>query len=121
MEDLGMRRNTSGRLALLWVVGLLITPAVSYGQYPVEQAPPDPSLPLPLHSNRIEDGGPYFAADFLFWLQSNHIKRQTVAVRGFADATASITSQPGTFVGTGQDPAWLWSPAGASATASCWS
>lgn len=96
-----MRHILNGRWSLLLLVGLAMTPGTAFAQ--LEQAPPYPMLPLPLHSNRIEEGGPFVSAEFLFWLQSNPMERQTVATRGFVDTSGGITGTPGTFVGTGQD------------------
>jgi hypothetical protein len=93
----------TGRLVSLVALGILGLAAVAHGQVPnnYEVPPPDPLLPLPLGMPRYEDGGFYAAAEFLYFMQTNPIAAQNVAVRGFVDTDGSITGTPGTFVGSG--------------------
>jgi len=57
-------------------------------------------LPLPLYSTRPEDGGLYFATNFVMFRQTNPLKDQTVGVRGFLDFDGAISGIPGTFIGS---------------------
>src|SRR5262249_46197488 len=58
-------------------------------------APADPQLPVPLGSTRPEDGGLYTFGRFAYFKQSNILRAQPVAIRGFR---ASDDSIPITFV-----------------------
>jgi hypothetical protein len=101
MEETGMKRNASGRLVSLLLVGLLAVPGTVRAQVQaLEQAPPTPLLPLPIGGQRYEEGGPFVGAEFLFWQQSNPLKRQQVAFRGFVDVGGGITGAPGQYVGS---------------------
>lgn len=73
-------------------------PPVVRGQ---DYAPEDPQFPLPLGSNRPEQGL-YAGAEFVFMRQTRPIKNQLIAVRGFFDADGSVTGVVGTFVGSGR-------------------
>jgi hypothetical protein len=98
-----MRVHT-GRLVWLLALGMLGLPAVAQAQDPnnYEVPPADPVLPIPLGMPRYEDGGLYFAGEFLYMMQTNPMASQNVAVRGFVDLDGSITGlPPGTFVGSG--------------------
>jgi hypothetical protein len=57
----------------------------------------------------MEDGGLYVAGQAIYWRQSNPMRGQLIAVRGFVDKDGSITSAlgitpsfPGVFVGDGR-------------------
>jgi hypothetical protein len=54
----------------------------------------------PLSHPRYEDDGVYTALEFLFWKQTNPLKNQPIATRGFLDVTGGVTGTPGTFVGS---------------------
>lgn len=64
-------------------------------------APSSFTSPLPIGSTRPEDGGFYIAAQALYFTQSNPLKSQVVAVRGFRDRDGSITGTVDRFVGSG--------------------
>ena len=79
------------------------------GRRAQDYAPPDPVLPLPLYSNRPGAGGPYVAMEFVFYQQTNPLKNQVIASRGFFDSDGSIASglglantTPGQFFGNGK-------------------
>jgi hypothetical protein len=95
----------------LLALGLLVLPTAAYGQQMVEIGqtnqnyevpPPDPLVPLPLGMPRYEEGGAYFAGEFLFLHQTNTLGSQPVAIRGFVD-TAGAIAKPGTFIGSGTE------------------
>jgi len=82
-------------------------PYLARGQEPnnYEVPPPDPMLPLPLGMPRYEDGGFFFAGEFLYMMQTNPIGSQFIAFRGFFDLDGSASGlTPGSFVGS-RDPA----------------
>jgi hypothetical protein len=122
-----MRKQT-GWLVWLVAAGATLMPAVSYGQAPVppedptlngpknglaplirlqlaEVPPDDPIIPLPLGHDRMENGGFFVAAEFLFWRQTVPLHNQVVAVRGILDQDGSISQAlggpnvPGSFFG----------------------
>jgi hypothetical protein len=99
-------RVRTGRWGWLLALGLVLAPAAAYGQEigqaneNYEVPPPDPVLPLPLGGPRYEEGGLYFAGEFLFFHQTNPLGSQPVAFRGFTDSDGRITGTPGTFVGS---------------------
>jgi hypothetical protein len=79
---------------------LMSSPA--FAQY--DYSPADPALPLPLYSTQPGLGGLYVSGDFVFFHQSNPLRQQQVAFRGFDDTDGSVTGKaPGTFVGIGGD------------------
>jgi hypothetical protein len=100
-------RVRTGRLVGLLALGLLLAPAAALGQEQqnngYEVPPPDPNLPIPLGMPRYEDGGLFFAGQFLYYWQTNPLGSQPVAIRGFRDTDGRITGFPGTFVGTGTE------------------
>ena len=73
------------------------------GQSPVVEAyaPSSFTSPLPLGSTRPEDGGLFVSAQALYFTQSNPLKAQTVAIRGFRDRDGTITGVVDRFVGSG--------------------
>jgi hypothetical protein len=99
----------TSRLGWLLAVGVLLVPATVWGQQVgqgnlnYDVPPPDPNLPLPLGMPRYEEGGLYFAGEFLYMHQTNPLGSQPVAIRGFVDVDGRITGKPGTFVGSGKE------------------
>ncbi len=96
-------QTKTGFLAVLLTACWALGSPVSGQDY----APPDPVFPLPLYSNRPDDGGFYTAMEFLFMRQTNPLHDQLIGVRGFFDVDGSIsaalgnpTAQPGTFIGS---------------------
>ena len=55
-----------------------------------DYSPPDPVFPLPLYHERPETGGFYAAGNFLFMRQTNPLKEQPIAVRGFVDTFGNV-------------------------------
>jgi hypothetical protein len=93
-------RRTSILPAVLLAAALL-TPAPASAQG-FDYAPADPVLPLPLYNTHPGLGGPYVYGDFVFFHQTNPLKDQIVAYRGFIDVDGSVTGGPaGTFAGSG--------------------
>jgi hypothetical protein len=86
--------------ALLAPVDSLLPPRVARGQ---EVPPPDPVFPVPLYSPRPELGGFFFNMEFVYMRQTNPLKHQVIAVRGFVDTDGTINGTPGAFYGSGQD------------------
>jgi hypothetical protein len=84
---------------LLTLVGGMAFAQSNGGEY----APPETQLPLPLYSNRPENGGFYFAPSFVMMRQTNPLRNQTIAIRGFVDVDGSISGNPGTFIGNGAE------------------
>jgi len=106
-----MRRLISGLLAL-GVVCLIARPI--WGQdYEVPDSYSRSSdgfwgiLPGPLGHPRYEDGGFFFATEFVYFQQTNPIGHQIVAIRGFVDTDGTAVAPgngpeaPGTFHGSG--------------------
>jgi hypothetical protein len=68
-----------------------------------DYSPPSPTLPLPLYSTRPDVGGLFVAGSYVMYQQTNPIKSQEVAVRGFIavdDQVLNAAGSAGTFVGT---------------------
>ncbi len=93
------------RTRIGWVVlagALLLSPAAVQGQTMNYEVPPSMSLfPGPIGHARMEEGGFFVAGRFLFWNQTNPIRDQVVAVRGFVDVVGFLDPTPGTFIGSG--------------------
>jgi hypothetical protein len=66
---------------------VLPPPSVVRGQ---DYEPPDPVYPLPLFHMHPENGGFYAAGSFVFFRQTDPLKSQTVAVRGFNDTFGQV-------------------------------
>jgi hypothetical protein len=67
---------------------------------------PDWIAPVPWGSTRPEDGGFYVGSDFLLWRQTNPLRNQVVATRGFYDInfqSGAVASAGGAvFIGSGE-------------------
>jgi len=72
-------------LMLTAVIGL--TPGAARCQ---DYSPPDPVFPLPIYHERPEMGGFYAAGNFLLMRQTNPLKEQPIAVRGFVDTFGNV-------------------------------
>lgn len=94
-----MRVNTLWLACLLAVAGLFAPPTAR--AQTEDGALPDPIVPLPLYHNHPGKGGFFANASFVYWRQTNPIKDQTLAVRGFWDTNGNITGTVGQFVGSG--------------------
>ncbi len=66
--------------------------------YDVPQTDPEHAFPLPLGHDRMETGGFFVAAEFIYWRQTNPLKNQTLAVRGLRDTDGTIHQALGTGV-----------------------
>ncbi|HEV2948580.1 MAG TPA: hypothetical protein VGX70_14485, partial [Gemmataceae bacterium] len=80
------------RTRFLWI-GLLL--GVVMGLAPTaarcqDYEPPDPVYPLPLFHMHPENGGFYAAGEFVLFRQTNPLKSQPIAVRGFNDTFGQI-------------------------------
>jgi hypothetical protein len=64
-----------------------LAPTVARSQ---DYSPPDPVFPLPLFHERPETGGFYTAGSFLLLRQTNPLKEQPIAVRGFVDTFGNV-------------------------------
>jgi hypothetical protein len=63
--------------------------------------PADPIIPLPLGSSHPEQGGLFLFGEYVFRRQTNPLKGQPVAIRGFEVVDNSIPGvAPGTFFGS---------------------
>jgi hypothetical protein len=112
----------SGWLRALLAAGVAAAPSAVWGQDPgttSERLPevsfnvpqmivraqdsigtPDPVFPLPLGHDRMETGGFYAAGQFLYWRQTNPIKDQVIATRGFVDFDGSVQAAISVINGT---------------------
>jgi hypothetical protein len=75
---------------------MALAPGMASGQgqpsVPINYAPADPVVPLPLFTSRPGQGGFYAAGDFLFFRQTMPIRNQVIATRGLVDFDGSITA-----------------------------
>lgn len=85
-----MRTKTIWRAWLLTAAAVLGTAGAAPAQF--EYAKPDWSLPVPLYSTQPEWGGLYFAGGFAFYRQTNPLREQLVAIRGFKDVDGTVTA-----------------------------
>ena len=94
------------RLAVLVLVGMLAMPGAANAQLGAVPQP-SPPIPWPIGRPHLEQGGFYFAGEFMYWKQSNPLKSQVIARRGLVDTDGSIApnlglpSIPGQFIGSG--------------------
>jgi hypothetical protein len=105
MEEKGLLMRTRiGWLVWLVPVVLFLAPAAVRGQQPngyYYVPPSDPPNPVGLLSHsRYESGGFYFASEFWFLRETNPLRDQVVAARGFVDVTGQLTGNPGQPVGS---------------------
>ena len=86
--------------AWLLMAGLAVmalAPNRGFGQEPGRA---DPVWPLPIGHDRPETGGFFTDANVILYKQTNPLKHQAIAFRGFFDSDGSVTGTPGTFVGS---------------------
>jgi hypothetical protein len=88
-----------------------LAPSVFRGQ--LEDARADPMIPLPLGHDRYEEGGLFVNFGWVMYHQTNPLRGQLLARRGFVDVDGSVTAiqvdgrpipgtgRPGAFVGSG--------------------
>jgi hypothetical protein len=80
-------------------MALALTPMMARAQdVPVLS---DPEWPVPLYSQRPERGGFYVAGEFIYFRQTNPIKEQLIAIRGFNDIDGIVQTTRNTILGTG--------------------
>jgi hypothetical protein len=111
-----MHNKSIGRAWLLAALAVL-APGAAFAQGIAEAyAPADPALPFPLYSTHPEAGGLFTFGEFLIFRQTNPLKSEQVAVRGFVVTSPVVpdqsntfllqvpgVTQSGTFVGSGQE------------------
>ena len=91
-------RGTSKWQAWLLKAGLAVmalAPNVGFGQEPGR---PDPVFPLPIGHDRMETGGFFVDGNVVLFRQTNPLRNQPIAFRGFTDSDGSFSGVPGTFV-----------------------
>jgi hypothetical protein len=74
----------------------------STGGFATGYAPPAVQLPYPLYSTHPEVGGLFIGTSFIMYHQTNPIKGQEIAVRGFVatdDTVLNAAGSAGTFIG----------------------
>jgi hypothetical protein len=86
-------------LAAVIAVGWPAAAAAQEGGFP----PPVNGDGLPIPTGSSGQPGFYTSVEFVMLTQTRALGNQSIAVRGFFDATGNITGLPGTFVGTGAD------------------
>jgi hypothetical protein len=97
---MGLMRGTSKWQAWLLKAGLAVmalAPNVGFGQEPGRA---DPVYPLPIGHDRMETGGFFVDGGAVLFRQTNPLRNQPIAFRGFTDSDGSFTGVPGTFVGS---------------------
>jgi hypothetical protein len=97
-----MRNQTIKRTAWLLAAWALLTPGRLWAgaDDAAGYAPPDFQLPLPLYSTRPEAGGLFVDGGYVMYRQSNPLREQLVAIRGFQVVDFSIPPiVPGQFIG----------------------
>ncbi len=109
-----MRRTSVWQAGVLAALAALL-PGEAFGQSPgafgegtatgvsvgPDYAPPaNANLPLPLYSTNPALGGLFLDAGFVYYQQTNPLKDQLIAVRGFIDVDGSVAGQgAGAFIG----------------------
>src|SRR5690348_6211406 len=84
-------RSKTGWSALLLAAGVALAPTGAWAQPGVDK-PADPVIPLPLYHPRADVvGGVYTAAEFVMFRQTNPVRHQLIAVRGFVDVDGAVT------------------------------
>jgi hypothetical protein len=84
---------------LLLTAGLTLTPAPAHAQGD-SVPPPDFEIPVPLGHDRMDKGGLYLFGEFVMYRQTNPLRNQVIAFRGFQDLDGSIDGVPGKFIGS---------------------
>jgi Legionella pneumophila major outer membrane protein precursor len=109
--------NKSIRRALLLAALAVLAPGAAFAQGIAEDyAPADPTFPFPLYSTHPEAGGLFTFGEFLIFRQTNPLKSEVVAQRGFVVTSPIVVdptntfqvqvpgvTQSGTFVGSGTE------------------
>jgi hypothetical protein len=100
----GRRRCTAAGVGLLVAACLALAPASALGADVPQYAPAHPQIPWPLGSTRPEDGGPFVFAQYAMYRQTNPLRSQPIAFRGFLTYDDSLGVPNGTIIGS-QRPA----------------
>jgi hypothetical protein len=92
MKEMGLMRTRTGWLGLLLTAGLALAPTTARAQVMTgpDVPPSDSPWPFPLYHSHPETGGFYTASDFWLLRQTNPLKSQVIAIRGFNDVDGSI-------------------------------
>src|SRR5262245_37947141 len=91
MKEKGLMRRM-----LRWGVGLLAAWLVltvggdGTAQDATGYAPPPYQTPFPLYSTRPEDGGLFVAGSYVMYRQTNPLRSQKIAIRGFIDVDGEV-------------------------------
>ncbi|MFL5327342.1 MAG: Lpg1974 family pore-forming outer membrane protein [Gemmataceae bacterium] len=89
-------RRTTGYAAVLLAAALCVNGALGQslpGGRDLDLPPADPVIPLPTGHPRMDVvGGFYTGVEFIMFRQTNPIRHQTVAVRGFVDMDGAVTA-----------------------------
>jgi hypothetical protein len=97
-------RSKTGLGALLLSAGVSLAPSMALAQSGLKgvDLPADPIIPIPLYHPRADVvGGVYTAMEFVMYRQTNPIKPQDIAFRGFVDVDGAVTGDlNGTVVNT---------------------
>lgn len=80
----------TGWLVMLLTAGATLASAAAARAQSFEVPAADPVFPLPLWHRNAEKGGFFAAGEFVYWRQTNTLKPQVVAVRGFSDTDGSL-------------------------------
>ncbi len=89
------------RIRWLGLLAVLLWPVATLAQEVDNSFVPPVLFTGPFSHPRIEDGGFFIGAEFLYWNTNRILDSQQIAKRGFMDNDGSITGTPGTFIGSG--------------------
>jgi hypothetical protein len=98
-------RTRISLLTVLLLLALLVWPKTACAQGS-DVPPPSVIVPWPFGRPHLDQGGFYFAGEFLMWRETNPLRSQPLAFRGLTDwdgtvgAALGIPSFPGNFIGT---------------------
>lgn len=93
------RRLWVGGVGLLLAAWAMLCPEAS-AEVP-DYAPAHPQIWWPLGSTRPEDGGPFFYSQYTMYRQTNPLRDQPIAIRGFFTSDNSLGVPVGTLIGSG--------------------
>src|SRR5581483_8164361 len=92
-EEMGLMRGTTIWRGCLLAIGVALAPGLAFGQIdqyggPVGYqgyAPPENPLPIPVGSTQPDLGGLFLTGQYVMLRQTNPIRGQPIATRGFID------------------------------------
>jgi len=108
-------RGTICRLAGLLTAWAALAGGTAWGQGG-PYAPPDPQLWNPLYSTQPADGGFFSSMEFVAYRQTNPLRNQTIAVRGFQDTSGQIGSSSAIVTQGANNPSTTTGNAGTGGT-----